>query len=95
VRGVAAESPIYLVYALQDASLPIGNCTILVDAGTIVASFMWMSDSFGHANVPQPIPDLQILAGGKLFIQAMGLDDEGQFLGVAVLTNGMALRFGS
>ncbi|MBL8755442.1 MAG: calcium-binding protein [Planctomycetes bacterium] len=72
------------------ASIPVGSCTALL-AGPVTLLPVTFTDIFGFTSAPLPIPATPALAGLTLFAQHLVFDPNGQFLGFAQLSQGLAI----
>ena len=79
-----------LALALAPASIPLGPCEALL-GGTLALSSGSFTNLAGFASTPLPIPATPGLAGFTLYGQYLVFDPNGQFLGFAQSTQGLAI----
>jgi hypothetical protein len=79
-----------LALATAPASIPVGPCTVLL-GGSLAFSAGSLTNNLGFASAPLPIPANPGLAGVTVYGQYLVFDPNGQFLGFAQLTQGLAI----
>lgn len=79
-----------LAVATAPASIPVGACDVLL-GGPLALSSGSFTDIFGSASAPLPIPMSPGLAGISVYGQYLVFDPNGQFLGFAQLSQGLAI----
>ncbi len=81
------------VYAgLQPAAVPLGSCTLLLDAPVHCATLV--ANAAGFASYTLVLPDRPVLLGLEAWFQGVVVQPGGPVAGVAALTNGVRVRVG-
>jgi Tol biopolymer transport system component len=91
--GVTDGFPIaaaLLALATTSASIPVGPCTVLLGTGLLLGPTTY-TDNFGFTSSPLPIPANPTLTGLTIYAQYLVFDPNGQFLGFAQLSQGLAI----
>lgn len=79
-----------LAVSLAPASIPVGSCIVGL-GGNVTLLGASGTDIYGAASTPLPIPADPGLTGFTVYAQYLVLDPNGQFLGFAQLSQGLAI----
>ncbi len=93
--GLPAGAPVFRgLVAAAPISVPIGVCTLQLDPALAALDFAGVAAAGGTLVTPLPIPNVSTFAGVDVTIQMLPLVPDGPFLGIAELSNAVALRLG-
>ena len=95
-NGAPAQAPTFLGLAVgAPVAVPAGPCTLRLDALATTLSFVGFADAAGLQTTTLSLPNTGSLAGLALTAQTLLLATNGPFLGLAELSNGVALGLGT